>query len=149
MCMDYKVSCECGKYTASFSFRDNIMPPEVVNRLYCPECASGIEIDPSRMLVDNGWIIEYDMDIARFAARVLPVKELTPEWIFDQGYCTWRGLYPMDYIDSVNERQRITELSRRDPKRYLEELKEWSIKRMDRLRAEGWRKANGGEKIWI
>ncbi len=142
MCMDYKVSCECGKYTASFSFRDNIMPAEVVNRLYCPECASGISFDPSRMIIDNGWIIEYDMDVARFASRVLPVKEITPEFLFDQGYCTWRGMYPTDYMDSLHERQKIMELSKIDPKRYLEELKSWGIKRMSRLKAEGWRKAS-------
>lgn len=145
MCMDYKVSCECGKYTASFSFRDNIMPPEVVNRLYCPECATDVNFDPSKMLIDNGWIIEYDMDVARFSARVLPIKDISPEFIFDEGYCTWRGMYPMDYIDSVNERQKIMELSKIDPRRYLEELKSWGIQRMERLKVEGWRKALTGK----
>ncbi|MCX7793600.1 MAG: hypothetical protein N2257_04225 [Thermodesulfovibrionales bacterium] len=147
--MDYKVSCQCGKYIASFSFRDNIMPPEVVNRLFCPECSGDINFDPSSMIVDNGWIIEYDMDVARFAARVLPVKDITPEFIFDKGYCAWRGMYPLDYIDSMNERQKIIELAKSNPVRYLEELKRWGIMRMERLKKEGWRKAREGEKIWI
>lgn len=149
MCMDFKVNCECGKYTASFSFRDNIMPPEVVNKLYCPECSKDMRLDPLTMIVDNGWIVEYDMDVVRFALSSLSAKDITPEFVFDNGYCTWRGMYPTDYIDSLKERQEITELAKIDPKRYLEELKNWSINRMDRLRVEGWRKTNGGEKIWI
>jgi hypothetical protein len=140
--MDYKMSCECGRHMASFSFRDNIMPPDVINRLYCPECAKEIRYDPSAMIVDNRWIIEYDMDVARFVSRILPVEDITPDFIFDQGYCTWRGLYPTDYIDSLKERQKITEMAKIDPRKYLEELKNWGKKRMDRLKSEGWRKAN-------
>lgn len=149
MCMDYKKSCECGSFIASFSFRDNIMPPQTVNRLYCPECAKDIKFDPSTMIVDNGWIIEYDMDVARFASRALSERDLTPEFLFNQGYCSWRGLYPTDYIDSLREKQKITEMAKTDPIKYLEELKNWGKNRMNRLKEEGWRKANGGEKIWV
>lgn len=125
------------------------MPPEVINRLYCSECSKEIRYDPFTMIVDNGWIIEYDMDVAKFASRALSVKDITPEFIFDQGYCTWRGLYPMDYIDSLIEREKIKKLAKTDPKKYLEELKNWGTNRMERLKAEGWRKASKGEEIWV
>ncbi len=145
MCMEYSLRCECGRKEASFNFRDDIMPPEVISRLYCPECSKEIRLDPERMIADNGWVIEYDMDIARFAATKTPhllVKKLTPEVLFDEGYATWRGVYPGDHIDSARERQALVALAKTDPKAYLEKIKTWGIERMKRLRAEGWRKAN-------
>ncbi len=54
----------------------------------------------------------------------------------------WRGIYPGEHIDNVREREKITKLAKIDPKRYLEEIKTWSIQRMERFSEEGWRKAN-------
>ncbi len=145
MCMEYSMRCECGRAEASFNFRDDIMPPEVISRLYCPECSKDIEFRPDSMLTDNGWVIEYDMEVARFSATKSPhllVKKLTPEVLFDEGYATWRGVYPGDYIDSARERLQLVALAKEDPKEYLRKIKTWGIERMARLRAEGWRKAN-------
>jgi len=97
------------------------------------------------MLYDNGWIIEYDMDIAQFIGKNLPDTHITPEFLFDEGYCTWRGTYPTDHLDSVREREEIIKLAKTDPKRYFKEIKRWGIERMERLAAEGWRKANERE----
>jgi ABC-type amino acid transport substrate-binding protein len=134
--------CKCGTHTASFNFRDEVMPVEIVSRLYCPQCASGVAFDAESMLKDNGWLIEYDMDVARFMAHKLSGATITPEYLFDQGYCTWRGVYPTDHIDSVKEREELVKLSKINPKKYLDEIRKWGIERMDRLAAEGWRKAN-------
>lgn len=142
MCVDHTMKCQCGSNSASFNFRDSIMPAEVVARLYCPLCSSNIKYRSETMLSDNGYVIQYDMDIARSMSAKLPAAKITPEFIFDEGYCTWRGVYPMDHIDSAEERQRLVELARVNKKRYLEEFKKWAVDRMDRLAMEGWRKAN-------
>ncbi len=145
MCMEYSKRCECGQKEASFNFRDDIMPPEVISRLYCPECSREIKFDPETMISDNGWVIEYDMDVVRFSATKTPhllTKNLTPEVLFDEGYATWRGIYPGDHIDSAREREEIVAMARVDPKAYLERIKTWGIERMERLKREGWRKAN-------
>ena len=142
MCIDHTMKCKCGNQSASFNFKDEIMPVEAVGGLYCPACSGGIKYDPESMLIDNGWIIEYDMEVARFAGQKLPHREITPELLFDEGYCTWRGVYPTDHVDSVREREELVKLSKINPKTYLEEFKKWSIERMERLANEGWRKAH-------
>jgi hypothetical protein len=96
------------------------------------------------MLPDNGWVIEYDMDVVRFVSGKLPAAELTPDYIFDEGYCTWRGVYPTDHIDSLRKREELVTLSKINKMKYLEEIKRWGINRMERLAKEGWRKARGG-----
>jgi hypothetical protein len=142
MCVEYKTTCVCGTNSASFNFRDEIMPVEVVDRLYCPDCSTGVIYDPETMIRDNDWIIKYDMEIAHFMRRKLPVSEMTPGFIFDEGYCTWRGIYPNDHLDSLREREELVKLAATDRKKYLEEFKFWGARRMQRLAREGWRKAN-------
>jgi hypothetical protein len=142
--------CKCGKKNASFNFKNEIMPAEIVNALYCPECSDRIEHDPETMLKDNGWIIEYDMDIARLYGQKMTDSERvnnSPDLLFDGGYVTWRGIYPGDHIDSVKERAELLEMSKTDPKGYIDEIRDWSIRRMDKLRKEGWRKAHERETV--
>jgi len=142
--MEHKMVCKCGRREASFNFKNEIMPPEVIQGLYCPECSRDIDFDPSTMLNDNGWIIHYDMDVASLYSTRLPEshrEDLSPEMLFDEGYVTWRGVYPGDHIDSVKEREELIKLAKVDPMRYFQEMRTWAINRMERLRQEGWRKA--------
>lgn len=149
MCLDHTKTCSCGKNSAGFHFKDDLLPFEVVSGLYCPSCSVRLGFNPGTMLLDNGWIIEFDMEIARFMGRMLPGKEaVTPEYLFDEGYCTWRGVYPADHIDSARERQALAQLAKTDPKRYFEEIKSWAGTRMKRLAREGWRKANERERVF-
>lgn len=145
MCMDHKTNCNCGRGVASFNFKDEIMPHEVVTHLYCPECSKDVAFNAGTMVADNGWIIAYDMDVAKFMGQKLPTGQITPEYLFDEGYCTWRGMTPTDHIDTVREREELTRLAKSDPKRYLAEIKDWAVRRMERLSEEGWRKARGRE----
>lgn len=148
MCVDHSINCFCGKGNASFHFRDERLPFEVITRLSCPACSSGAPYDPFTMLADNGWIIEFDMDVARFMLqKEAPASRVTPEFIFDEGYCTWRGITPSDHIDSVRERNGLFSLAQTDRKRYFEEIRNWSNNRMERLAREGWRKANEREPV--
>jgi hypothetical protein len=148
MCMEHKIACSCGKNSASFHTKDSILPVEVVRKLYCPACSVQTAFNPETMLSDNGWTIEYDMDIARFMLRELtPSGTISPEFLFDEGYCTWRGVYPNDHLDSVREREELVKLSKTDRKKYFEEFRNWGIKRMERLAREGWRKAHEREKV--
>ena len=144
MCMEHLVVCKCGKRDASFNFKNEVMPPETIETLYCPECSKNVELDSGRMIQDNKWVIHYDMDIAGLYGKRLPASEaenVSPELLFDEGYVTWRGVYPGDHIDSVNERKELVKLAKTDPKKYFQEMKSWAITRMARLKDEGWRKA--------
>jgi hypothetical protein len=148
MCVDHSKACTCRKNHASFNLRDEILPFEVISGLYCPACSRDVVYDPASMLSDNGWIIQYDMEVARFMMqKICPAPEVTPELIFDERYCTWRGLTPTDHIDSVRERQELALLAKTDRKRYFEEMKSWAITRMERLARNGWRKANERETV--
>jgi len=145
MCMEFSLKCQCGKRQASFHFQDNVMPPEVINRLYCPECErEGLSRSDSA-IEDNGWAVEYDMEVAAFSAVNMPGhlrEKMSPDMLFDEGYATWRGIYPGDHIDSVAEREEILKIAKVDPREYMVRIREWATSRMDRLASEGWRKAN-------
>jgi hypothetical protein len=144
--MDHKISCKCGMNSVSFNFRDDILPHEVVRTLYCPECSPAVGFNPGTMIADKGWIIEYDMEVARFTGnKIARDVALTPEFLFDEGYCSWRGMYPNDHIDSAREREELIGLAKTDPRRYFQELRNWGNQRMERLAREGWRKAHETE----
>jgi hypothetical protein len=142
MCVDHSLNCSCGKTHASFHFRDDALPFEIVTNLYCPDCSHDVTHNPETMVADNGWLIEYDMDVARFLMqKEAPASAVTPEFLFDEGYCTWLGMTPTDHIDSVKERTHLAQLAKSDVRRYFEEIKTWGNTRMERLAREGWRKA--------
>ena len=107
MCIEVRKTCECGKQNAQFHLRDNILSQEAIVSLHCPECAEKIPFDESSMINDNNWIIEYDMDLARFLAasklQLMP-DTVTPGFIFDSGYATWQEMYPGEQQDVLEER---------------------------------------------
>ena len=144
MCMDHSIVCRCGRKEASFNFKNEVMPPEAIEAVYCPHCSKGVTIDAETMINDNGWVIHYDMEVAGLYSNSLPSghkQRLSPEMLFDEGYVTWRGVYPGDHIDSVSEREALTTIAKKDPKEYFDQMKSWTINRMTRLQEEGWRKA--------
>ncbi len=147
MCMDHSMICKCGKLNASFNFKNEVMPHEAIEALYCPECSHGVSVNPGTMIKDNGWIIHYDMDVAGLYSSRLPSSEkdtLSPALLFDEGYITWRGVYPGDHIDSAREREELAKLAKVNPKKYFEQMKSWAINRMAQLKEQGWRKAHEG-----
>ncbi len=48
----------------------------------------------------------------------------------------------LEFLEKIKEREEIVALARTDPKEYIRKIKSWGIERMERLRQEGWRKAN-------
>ena len=147
MCMDHSLLCRCGREEVSFNFKNEVIPPEAIEAIYCPYCSEGMNIDPETMVHDNGWIIHYDMEVAGLYGNKLPAghkERLSPEILFNEGYVTWRGVYPGDHIDSRNEREALGVMAKSDPKKYFKEIKNWGIDRMARLKEEGWRKAYDG-----
>jgi hypothetical protein len=144
MCLDVKKRCSCGEQEVQFHLKDNIMPAEVIDRIYCPECSDLSSSAKEEMVEDNGWVIQYDMDIARmFAISKLEMDPtfVSPEYIFDSGYATWLEMYPGEKADITDERNSIIAKKETDPKAYLKEITAWSIDRVARLKNEGWRKA--------
>jgi hypothetical protein len=149
MCLACEINCGCGRSVAGFHFKDDIMSGEVIRKVYCQECSRNIPFNPKAMIVDNGWIIEYDIEVALFQAQGITAgtAEITPDFIFDKGYCTWNGIYPTDHIDSRAERAAIVQLAKINPRKYLAEIREWANSRMKRLAQEGWRKAQEEKSI--
>jgi len=144
MCLEVRKTCKCGQNDAQFHLRDNILSQEVISELYCPNCSDQVKLDPATMLMDNGWVIEYDMDLARFMSvskLMLDVETICPDYLFDSGYACWLEMYPGEKQDILDERAEIIKLQETDPRRYLQEISSWNIARIDRLKADGWRKA--------
>jgi len=146
MCVAVFKKCECGSRIVQFHLRDNVLTPEVIIRLFCPDCPGGIGFDPTSMLNDNGWIIEYDMTLAEMQYlqnRTVYQELMTPDKIFDQGYACWLETYPGEREDIRGEREQIIALKDFDQQTYLKEMMSWNIKRLAELKARGWRKALG------
>jgi len=144
MCIDVRVRCECGDKVVQFHLRDNVMIPEVINRLYCPDCPGHETYDSKTMINDNGWIIEYDMDIAcTMGAKKLGSLHtpLTPDIIFDEGYACWLEIYPGEKNDICQEKKEIQALLKKNQKAYLTAIQSWNIDRISRLKVAGWRRA--------
>ena len=120
------------------------MSQEVLTELYCPNCSAEVELNPESMLMDNGWLIEYDMDLAKFMAvskLMADPDSVRPGFVFDGGWACWQEMYPGEQQDVMDERKEILALQKEDPSRYLKEISAWNINRIERLKAEGWRKA--------
>ncbi len=144
MCMDVRKTCVCGKHYVQFHLRDNIMSPEVIETLYCPDCSRQAEENDQTMVRDNNWLIEYDMELARFLAAAnlqVPPDSVTPLFLFDGGYATWKEMYPGEQKDILEERKDIMGLLQTDPQEYLRRINSWNISRVEQLKADGWRKA--------
>ncbi len=143
MCVSHKMTCECGSSSAELTMRDEVLGPEVVKGLYCPVCALEDGIDPGGMLSDNGWVIVFDMEIVKFKSSAMTTapREITPEFVFDEGYCTWAGYCPGDIASAAEERAEIVKLMKSDPRAYVKALTDWGKNRAARLAAQGWRKA--------
>ena len=144
MCLEVRKTCKCGSKTAQFHLRDNIMSQEVLLDLYCPACSKEVALNPETMLMDNGWIIEYDMDLAKFLAvskLMVDPDIVRPGYIFDSGYACWQEMYPGEQQDVLEQRKEILALQKQDPSRYLKEISSWNIARIQQLKADGWRKA--------
>ena len=95
MCMNERRFCECGRNSAFLSFRDNLLPPEILLNLYCPQCRHEAAWDETAMLEDCGWVLEYDVDRAQAYFDLRGIRQrATPEFLFDEGYLSWQGLAP-------------------------------------------------------
>lgn len=144
MCMEVRKTCVCGQHNVQFHLKDNIMSNEVVATLYCPACSSKAAMNETTMLNDNNWIIEYDIELARFLAAAklsIAPDAVTPGFLFDTGYAAWREMYPGEQQDILEERSEIMSLLQTDPQEYLKQINSWNIKRVEQLKAVGWRKA--------
>ncbi len=142
MCMMESRRCLCGRGFGYLNFRDNLLPPEILVNLYCPHCGLPETFDPETMVADCGWVMEYDMEGARFYFFKRGInRTLTPEIIFDEGYLTWQGFSPGDHEIRAALKDRLAPLIKEDLNLYLQLLKTEWLAHVDRLRAQGWRRA--------
>ena len=144
MCLAVHKTCECGTHNIQFHMRDNVLPAEAVTRLFCPSCKGDESYDAATMVTDNGWYIEYDLDLAKaFIARrnLIDPEDVTPAYVFDEGFACWLEMYPGEKEDIKDEKEKIVELLKQDRKQYLQEIQNWNVNRIERLKADGWRKA--------
>ena len=95
------------------------------------------------MLKDNDWILEFDLAIARDCLHRsnIHTAELSPGFIFDQGYASWNGFTPDELDQRLVEKRQIIALADQDMYLYLAEIKRWGSARVKKFREAGWRKA--------
>ena len=142
MCLHQKLACVCKSNKAYIFHRDNVLPERAVLHLYCPECLDRANMDPSTMIEDVRWIIEYDMEVARFYLELKGVDHpVTPELIFDEGYCTWYGMSPIDLEENERVHKELLPLQKKDTLLYFNELKRIRLAQFTELKKAGWRKA--------
>jgi len=142
MCLNQRRFCECGRNSAFLLFRDNLLAPEVLVNLYCPRCRDRAPWDGARMLLDCGWVLEFDVSRAQALFDLKGVRgPATPDFIFDEGYVTWQGLSPGDHEVNTLLHQRLAPLIEKDLALYLKSLKHEWLEHVAELKAAGWRKA--------
>jgi len=142
MCMSIKRRCVCGADEAEFMHRDNILPAGVLINLYCPQCRHQADGDPAAMLEDGGWMLEFDLEEAAYLLWQKGIsQEATPDFIFDQGYCSWNGLTPNDVEARSRLHQELAPLLSQDRLQYITRLKQCMLEHVAALKAAGWRKA--------
>lgn len=145
MCTHNKVLCKCGLGVAYLFFRDDILPEETVLDIYCPACSHLAKWDPSAMIRDVGWIIHYDMEVARFYLQKKNIlkqeEEVTPEFLFFEDYCSWYGLTPTDIEEGIQLTRELEQLKNRNLRQYFEVFKKRRIGRVNELKAQGYLKA--------
>jgi hypothetical protein len=142
MCLNERRSCECGLNSVFLSFRDNLLPPEILLNLSCPECRGDAVWDESTMLADCGWVLEYDVERAQAYFDLRGIRQLaTPDFLFDEGYLSWQGLAPGDHEVNAQLHRRLEPLVRQDYALYLKTLKTEWLAHVAGLKAAGWRKA--------
>ena len=144
MCTDVRKTCECGASTVRFHLKDNIMLPAAVTRVFCPSCPGETPFDAQKMLQDNGWVIEYDMVLAKFLAEgklSVAADDVTPAFHFDHGYACWLEMYPGEQEAIKAEKEQLLRLREEDQRAYLTAITSWNINRINNVKAAGWRKA--------
>jgi hypothetical protein len=140
MCHAIIRECSCGARLANIHHRDAALPEEAIVAVHCPECP--VAFDPTRMVMDNRWGIEYDLDLARhFLHKHMAPEDVTPERLFEEGWSSWNGLTPTDAWDKAFEMNELVATTKGDPRRYMEEFKRWTVGRTEKLAHAGWRKA--------
>jgi hypothetical protein len=140
--MNLRRFCVCGRNSTFLSFRDNLLLPEILLNLYCPQCRPPAPLDKTTMLEDCGWVLEYDVERAQVYLDLRGLRQqATPEYLFDQDYLSWQGLAPGDQEESARLHRRLEPLVRQDYALYLKSLKtEWTA-HVAGLKSAGWRKA--------
>lgn len=142
MCLNEHRFCECHQQSVHLSFRDNLLPPEILLNLYCPQCRPQAALDKDTMLEDCGWVLEYDVDRAQGYFNLRGIRHpATPEFLFDEGYLSWQGLAPGDEEVNARLHRSLAPLVRQDYTLYLKKLKDEWTTHVAGLKAAGWRKA--------
>ena len=88
--MDSKKSivCACGTNTIELTFHDS-MPPELVDKVFCPKCIENGLQNPKSWPIPEGWRLHFDLEIAMmFAMAKLQIDPqlVNPGFIIDGGY---------------------------------------------------------------
>lgn len=142
MCLSITRACACGKHEAHFMHRDNLLPTQILLNLYCPRCRTQVEWNPATMIEDGGWILEYDMEDAEYQMEKKGFSQpITPEFIFEEGYCCWNGLTPHDLEERTRLYEELAPLLTQDRRLYIQRFKETMLQHVSDLKAAGWRKA--------
>lgn len=142
MCISIRRTCVCGRAEAQFMHRDNILPESILVNLYCPDCRDLAVWNPETMTEDGGWILEYDIEGAQFLLWNKGIlAEVTPDYLFEQGYCSWNGLTPHDLAIRTRLHAQLAPLFQQNRLAYIQAVKDTMLRHVQELKEAGWRKA--------
>jgi hypothetical protein len=142
MCESYILKCQCGDKKGEIFFGKMLLDESSVKQLFCPNCSRGHDERQQDRILDNGWVLELNMDIIKSHAATfgMAADSISADWVFDSGYVTWVGITPDDTERRNRERDKIQQLAKTDILTYINAMKEWGIGREKRFSKEGWRK---------
>lgn len=142
MCESYILKCQCGDKKGELFFGKMLLDESSVKQLFCPNCSIGHNEHQQDRILDNGWVLELNMDIIKSHAATfgMAADAISADWVFDSGYVTWVGITPDDTERRNRERDKIQQLAKTDILAYINAMKEWGIGREKRFSKEGWRK---------
>lgn len=142
MCESYNLQCQCGAKRGEIFFGKMLLNESAVNQLFCPSCSAGRYEEHRDRILDNGWVLELNMEIIHSHSSTfgMDAESLTADWVFDSGYVTWVGITPDDTETRNKEREEIQQLAKTDVLAYINAMKEWGAAREKRFSQEGWRK---------
>jgi len=142
MCQSYILKCQCGDNKGEIFFGKMLLNETSVKQLFCPSCSEGHDDVQHHRVLDNGWVLELNMDIIKAHSSTfgMDTESITADWIFDSGYVTWVGITPNDTEIRNQERDKIQQLAKTDLLAYIKAMKEWGIAREKQFSKQGWRK---------
>ena len=87
MCESYILECQCGDKKGEIFFGKMLLNESSVTQLFCPSCSKGHDDVQQHRVIDNGWVLELNMDVIGSYSSTFGMDgdSITADWVFDSG----------------------------------------------------------------